>query len=107
MSEHTFVVMLQIKTTDPRLSGDAIAAAMRSGAPGEFARMRRVLMHALPRDVERVIALLPVEHAKMLMMLHEAYGEDIARFLREQGIAPNADGSFVRPPPGYVPPTRS
>jgi hypothetical protein len=101
---HTFVVMLQIRTTDPRLSQDAIADALESGDPGLFARVRRLIIKSLPRDVERVVAIFPPEHARLLMLLHEAHGEEIATVLREQGI--EADSPFVRPPAGYVPPTR-
>jgi hypothetical protein len=106
MTEHTFCVMVQISTRDARLSEDVMTRALDSAHAGEFAKIRRAVLQHLPKDVERVIAVFPVEHARMLMMLHELHGEDIAKFLREQGIVADADGAFVRPPTDYVPPTR-
>jgi hypothetical protein len=99
---YEFVVMLQVKTTDPRLTPKAIDEAMTSA--GGVSRLRRAILQHLPKDVSRVIAAMPVEHARLLMILHEAVGDDIATHLREIGriVAENA---FVRPPPDYVPPT--
>jgi hypothetical protein len=105
---HSFVVMLQIQTNDPRLTEKAIAKALGAGQPGGFARMRHAILQHLPKDVTRVIALFPVAHAKLLMMLHEANGEAIAKILQEKGLISEDDGTIVvRPPAGYVPPTRN
>jgi hypothetical protein len=101
-----FCVMLQLRTNDPRLTAEAINEALGSGNASAFAMMRRAVLQHLPKDVTRMIAVFPVEHARMLMMLHEIHGEQIAAQLREGGIAANADGIFVRPPPDYVPPTQ-
>jgi hypothetical protein len=100
--KHAFCVMLQIETTDPRLSVEAMAEAMQSA--GGVARLRHAVLQHLPKDVARLIAVFPVEQAKMLMKLHEAVGEDIAEKLREKGL--DADPLFQRPPSDYVPPTQ-
>jgi hypothetical protein len=99
--KHSICVLLQIDTTDPRLSLEAIEALQTAG---DWARMRRVILQHLPRDVGRVIVAMPVNQARLLMKLHEAVGEDIAKKLREEGIDMTGP-DFVRPPPGYVPPT--
>jgi hypothetical protein len=102
----SFAVMLQVTTTDPRLSQEAIVTMLNAGQASGFAAMRRAVLQHVPKDVSRVIALFPLEHAKMLMMLHEAAGEDITKFCREQGWIAEDDGTlFVRPPADYVPPT--
>jgi hypothetical protein len=95
---HRFAVILEIETSDPRLSPAIINDGMPSAK--DVARTRRALLQRLPKDVQRVVAIFPVEHAKMLMMLHEAFGDDIAKKL---GVD---NDTFVRPPPDYVPPTR-
>ena len=82
-AKHSFVVMLQGETDDPRLSPPAVALLASRGA---FAAVRAAVLDLVPRDVTRVIAILPVEHARLLMMLHEAVGEDL-------GAEP-----FIRPP---------
>jgi hypothetical protein len=108
MSEkrYSFAVMLQLTTTDPRLSEESIIAMLDSGKAGGFAKMRHAVLQHLPKDVSRVIALFPLDHAKMLMQLHEAFGEDLAAEARRQGFVVDEDGTlFVRPPPDYVPPT--
>jgi hypothetical protein len=105
MSErHRFVVMLEIEASDPRLSETAISAAIASNTAKDAAALRRLIMQSLPKDVVRVIAMFPTAHAKMLMQLHEAVGEDIADFLQQEGISTRSP--FHRPPKDYVPPTR-
>ena len=99
---YEFAVMLLVKTTDPRLTPKAIDEAMTTA--GGVAGLRRVVLQHLPRDVSRLVAVIPTEHAQMLMMLHEAAGEDIAAYLRKVGI--ETEAAFKRPPPDYVPPTR-
>jgi hypothetical protein len=47
------------------------------------------------KRLTRVIAVLPVEHAKALMLLHEAAGEMLI-----------GEKMAERPPSDYVPPTR-
>lgn len=103
---HEFCVMLQIRTTDPRLSAEALTEALDSGEARHFAFVRRAMLQRLPKDVARLVAVFPVEHAKLLMLLHEAMGDDIAAHLRAHGIETSATGVAVRPPPDYVPPTR-
>jgi hypothetical protein len=83
--------MLRIETNDPRLAEDAISV----DTARDSARLRRAVLQHLPKDVTRVIAVFPVEHAEMLMLLHEAVGKELMG-------EPVAD----RPPPDYVPPTR-
>jgi hypothetical protein len=97
-----FCVMLQVETTDPRLTLEAIEDAFKTA--GGTATLRRAVLQHLPQDVTRLISVMPVNQARMLMMLHEAAGEDIAKQLREMGI-PAEDTNFLRPPPDYVPPT--
>jgi hypothetical protein len=89
--KHSVVVMLQIETDDPRLSDGALA---KFGSIEAVAAVRAAVVDVVPRDIARVIAVFPVEHARLLMMLHEAVGKDLG------------NGAFVRPPAGYVPPTR-
>jgi hypothetical protein len=108
MSEkrYSFAVLLQLTTTDPRLSEEGIAAILDSGKAGDFAKMRHAVLQHLPKDVSRVIALFPLDHAKMLMQLHEAFGEELRQKARELGSTVDEDGTlFVRPPADYVPPT--
>lgn len=90
----TFAVLLQVTTNDPRLTEAKLNAAMESGRAGAFAAIRHAVLSRLPKDVERLIAIMPVEEAKQLMRLHEAFGEEL-------GAEP-----FGRPPADYVPPTR-
>jgi hypothetical protein len=94
MPSHTFAVLLQVTTNDPRLTEEKLASALESTSPGAFAAIRHAVLSRLPKDVERLIAVLPIEHMRALMLLHEAVGDTL-------GADP-----FVRPPPGYVPPTR-
>jgi hypothetical protein len=91
-------VMLQIEHEDRRLTPERIEEAMKT-ADGVSA-LRRVVLQHLPRDVTRLIAVFPVEQARLLMMLHEAVGEDIAAHL---GV-PADEVAPMRPPPGYKPP---
>jgi hypothetical protein len=93
---HAFVAMLVIETDDPQLS-EAKLAAMDSAS--RVAAIRHAVLQHLPQDVKRVVALFPVEHARMLMMLHEAVGKEIAD---ELGVEKPL---FQRPPADYVPPT--
>jgi hypothetical protein len=97
VERHRLAVMLVLDTADPRLSYKAIEEAMQT--PGGVDKLRRVILQHLPKDVARVAAAFPVEHAKLLMDLHLAFGEDIRKELGVRGQG------FVRPPPGYVPPT--
>jgi hypothetical protein len=102
--KHQFCVMLQMETDDPRLSVDAIVEALGGGKVSSFAKIRHAIMGRLAHDVTRVVAVFPVEHAMLLMKLHEAFGQEIAAELRQAGT-PTRD-PFVRPPKDYVPPTR-
>jgi len=94
-----FAVMLIVESADPRLSADTIEEAVKTA--GGVAKLRRALLERLPQDTRRVVAVFPVEHAKLLLQLHEAVGEEIAAELGAEGAVP-----FVRPPPDYVPPSR-
>jgi hypothetical protein len=91
---HTFAVLLQVTTNDPRLTEAKLNAAMENGRAGAFAAIRHAVLSRLPKDVERLVAVLPIEHMRALMLLHEAVGDEL-------GAEP-----FGRPPPDYVPPTR-
>jgi hypothetical protein len=103
---YSFAVMLQVTTTDPRLSEQALRDMLAAGTASGFAKLRHVILQHLPKDVSRVIALFPLDHAKLLMMLHESVGDDLSKYLREQGVITEDDGTiFVRPPADYVPPT--
>jgi hypothetical protein len=95
MRKHTIVAMVQIETDDPRLvpSSDMVATAAAA------ALVRQVIVDNLPR-LTRVIGIFGVDHARMLMMLHESVGDRIAA---ELGKAP----TFKRPPADYKPPSPS
>lgn len=86
-----FCVMLEIDTKNPRLRD--IEGALSVGTSRAFADMRAAIMAVLPRDVRRLVAVFPVEQARLLMMLHDAVGDQIG--------APEPG----RPPADYVPPT--
>lgn len=90
---HRFAVMLVVETDDPALSEEAVAAALRTAAG--TARLRRNVLKSLPGSVQRLVAVFPEEHAQMLMMLHQAVGEELA-----------GEELFHGPPSGYIPPTR-
>jgi hypothetical protein len=92
VAKNTVVVMVQVETDDPRLTPAGLVASVGS-ARGTQA-MRDIVLSHLPGAVTRLIAVMPEHQARMLMMLHEAVGARLG------------DGPFVRPPPGYVPPTR-
>jgi hypothetical protein len=101
--KEAFCVMLQVETSDRRLTLEAIAEAVKTA--GGMSRMRHAILQHLPNDVTRLIAVLPPKHAALLMMLHESVGSDIAEMARAAGI-PVGNTDFVRPPADYVPPTR-
>ena len=65
--KHTLVVMLQIETNDDRLSPERISVETAA----ETAALRVAVLANL-RRVTRVIAAMPVEHAKAMMLLAEA-----------------------------------
>jgi hypothetical protein len=102
---YTFCVMLQVTTSDARLSEQAVAESLGTGKASAFAKLRHAVLQHVPRDVSRVIALMPVEHAKLLMQLHEAFGDEIVAHLKAAGIKADEDGTILRPPADYVPPT--
>lgn len=86
-----FIVMLQIETGDPRLTEDALAVAMET--PHSVAVVRRAILQHLPKDVTRLVAIMPIAEAQQIMTLHEA----VSRL--------EPEGGFGRPPADYVPPT--
>ena len=88
--KHTVVVMVEIQTNDDRLDPDRINVDTAAAT----AALRVAVLANLKR-LTRVIAVLPVEHAKAMMSLHEAAGE----MLMGQRMAD-------RPPSDYVPPTQ-
>ena len=92
MPKHTFIAMVQIETDDPRCSPDVMNGAVTTAETA--AALRRLVLQHLPSDVTRLVAVMPVEHARLLMMLHEATGKDLGADI------------FKRPPQDYVPPTR-
>lgn len=94
-----FAVLLIVETADPRLSEEGLATALNSGEASHFAAVRRAVLQHLPKDVQRLVAVFAVEQAKLLMQLHEAVGNDIAQAVGDDRPV------FVRPPPGYIPPT--
>ena len=93
-----FAVMLIVETNDPRLDEETLATAHTSVK--NTATMRRALLQHLPKDVQRVVAVFPVDHAKLLMQLHDTFGAEIAKQLGVEERMHNVA------PPGYVPPTR-
>lgn len=90
--KHTFIVMVQVETDDPRLSEEAMTR-LPSATAGEVASTRRAILSRLPHEVTRLIAVLPLDQARLLMRLHEAVGQDLG------------GPAYVRPPSDYVPPT--
>jgi hypothetical protein len=88
--KHTIAVMVEIQTNDDRLDPDNIHVDTAAAT----AALRVAVLANLKR-ITRVIAVLPVQHAKAIMLLHEAMGE---RLLGEQ----MAD----RPPADCLPPTQ-
>lgn len=85
-----FIAMVQIETDDPRLTIERIVAGVRTAS--DTAATRQAIMDQLPHKVTRVVAYMPEEHARLLMLLHEAVGEEIGK------------RGFVRPPADYVAP---
>lgn len=100
---HLFAVMLLIQTDDPLLSPEAIERDFDPPTKESFAKLRARLLRRLPTDISRVVAVFPVEHARMLMQLHDALGDELTAELRAQGV--DAVSPYVRPPSDYVPPT--
>ena len=98
MAKHTVCVMLQIEADDDRLAQEAIDQAMQTG--DGVNRLRRAVLQHCPNDVTRVVAVFPPEHATLLMMLHQAVGDDIAK---AAGLRPE-EMPFIRPPADYKPP---
>jgi hypothetical protein len=95
-----FAALLIVETSDPRLSEDTLAQAIETA--GGVAGARRALLQHLPKDVARVVAIMPEAEAWQLCRLHEMIGMDLAEKL---GIDPETV-RFRRPPSDYVPPTR-
>jgi hypothetical protein len=89
---HTFAVLLQVTTNDPRLTEAKLTAAMESGRAGALAAIRHAVLQRLPKDVDQLIAVMSVEHMRALMLVPVQTGEDL-------GADPP-----IRPPSGYVPP---
>jgi uncharacterized protein (DUF2336 family) len=83
-------VLVILDTDDRRLTPEAIDSAMATA--GGVHRLRKAVLDRFARDMTRLVAVMPEEHARMLMLLHEAVGEDLG-----------GDG-FVRPPKDFVPP---
>lgn len=88
--------MIEIETDDPRIVSlhmrDLTATVERATA------VRAAFIEQLPDKITRLIALFPMEHARLLMQLHQAVGEDIAE-------ATGIKAPFVMPPAGYEPPS--
>lgn len=97
-ARHTVCALVQIETNDPRLAPSAISV----DTAAKTRRLRAAVMQHMPRDVTRLIAVMPAEHAQMLMMLHELVGDDIAAGMRSHGV--DAEGVAARPPSDYVAP---
>jgi hypothetical protein len=90
--KYEFAALILIATDDPALSEAGIVDSMQSASG--VAALRRAVMQHLPADLTRLVAVMPVEEARQIMLLHEAVGQEIG------------GTSFRRPPSGYVPPTR-
>jgi hypothetical protein len=92
---HEFAVLLIVETKDPRLSEEALIEALGSNEAATFAKVRRAVLQHLPKDVQRLVAILPVERARLLMELDE--------FVAMQVVG---EPMTHHAPPDYVPPTR-
>jgi hypothetical protein len=93
--EFAFAVLLIVETKDPRLSEEALTEALGSNEAATFAKVRRAVLQHLPKDVQRLVAILPVERARLLMQLDEFVATQIA-----------GEPMTHPAPPDYVPPTR-
>jgi hypothetical protein len=65
---HRICVILELLTDDPRLDPERVDVST-SRAAGEA---RRAVVAALPGTVERVVAIMRVETAKLILATHEA-----------------------------------
>lgn len=97
-------VMVQLETDDPHMSPKALERALEDA--DATVEMRRTILAHMPQDITRLIAIFPVEHARLLMMVHEIYGASIVAHLREHGF--DVPGfvermilDFARPPASY------
>jgi len=90
MASFRIAVLLELETIDPRLSEETLAQVPDVSA---IATARRAVLQHIPKDIKRVIAILPIEQARHLMLLHEAVG-------RELGV------EITHHVPGFVPPTQ-
>ena len=99
---HRFCVLLLMETNDPRLQEGALGDTLESGSAAAFARLRTAVLSRLPKDVVRLVAIMPVEEAQMLTQLHEIMSMEAA----EQMTGDAQDGEFGRAPPDYIPPSR-
>ena len=88
--KHTIAVLVQIETNDPRLDPDTINVSTARAT----AALRAAVLANLKR-ITRVIAVMPIEQARAITLLHEGLGE----LLLNEMLAD-------RPPPDYIPPTR-
>jgi hypothetical protein len=84
-------VLLEVETNDPRLSEEALTA---QPTVQTVARARHAVLQHLPKDIRRVVAIMPVEHAQQLCLLHEAFGREI---MGEE---------IARRVPEFIPPTQ-
>jgi hypothetical protein len=91
-NKYAFVAIVQIETSDPRLSEESLGRIHDSAR--NVAIVRAAVLQHLAKDVQRLIAVMPIEEARTLMLLHEAVGDEL-------GVEVAS-----RPPPGYIPPTR-
>ena len=86
MTRHRIAVLLELGTDDPALDLDAIDVGTAEAA----ARVRAAVLAALGGD-SRVVAVLPLETARMIMQAYDAVSA-------AHGAPPD------RPPANYVPP---
>lgn len=89
--KHRIGVMLILDTDDPRLSQLTLSNTQPDAR--DVSRARAAVLQRIPKDVERVVAILPIGEMQFLLNMREQLGI-------EAGAEP-----YVRPPPGYVKPT--
>lgn len=66
-----FAALLIIETDDPLLGIEALAGVETID---DLARIRAAVVKHLPRDVQRVVAVMPVHRAQAMMELDDAVG---------------------------------
>lgn len=90
MAKRSIAVMVLLETDDPRLFVENLDHA----APAATATLRKAVIDNLP-NLTRLVLVTSEENARIMTQAHTAV-------MQELGFG----DSVIRPPAGYVPPTR-